>query len=332
MFESSAYYNLTTPEPDTTYSIIRDLVLSPTESIRDHHLRIHAVSDSSADMSFLNNLVEKFTGNDNEERQYEQQGSYGNQQYGNQQYGNQGYGQQGPPQVPYPWVAEWDSNQDRYIFINRETGQRTHEHPQQSYGGGGGYEQRGQGGYGGGYSNEQPQQQSHAGRNAALAGVAGLAGGALLMHEGENISESISNSDLICISARKLTLPKNKIGTATKTASKTVSIVMRTASRTTTTMTKIESNPTSTTRRITLPAGLATKSKKSKTPLKTWSRNGTTAFRMSRIFRTMLQAGVVERWAMLRGLDDDVDRYDDNVDNAYDQGRDERRYDDGDGY
>ena len=29
---------------------------------------------------------------------------------------------------------------------------------------------------------------------------------------------------------------------------------------------------------------------------------------------------------------DDVDRYDDNVDNAYDQGRDERRYDDGDGY
>lgn len=133
---------------------------------------------------------------------YGQQGSYGGQQYG-----NQGYGQRGPPQVPPPWIAEWDPSQNRYIFINRETGQRTHEFPQQSYGGqgygsgygGGGYEQRGQGGYGqqggygyeqrgqGGYNEPPPQHKSHTGRNVALAGIAGLAGGALLMHEGEKV-------------------------------------------------------------------------------------------------------------------------------------------------
>jgi len=93
------------------------------------------------------------------------------------------------------------------MYVNRETGQRTHEFPQggygqesRGYGGGmqGGYGgmQQGygqQGGYGGqqGYSGQQsyqePVRQSHSGRNMALGAVAGVAGGALLMHEGEKV-------------------------------------------------------------------------------------------------------------------------------------------------
>jgi hypothetical protein len=37
------------------------------------------------------------------------------------------------------------------------------------------------------YAQQPPQQKSHAGRNIALAGVAELAAGALLMHEGERV-------------------------------------------------------------------------------------------------------------------------------------------------
>lgn len=113
--------------------------------------------------------------------------SQGQSQYPPQQQYPQQQQSYGPPQVPPPWIAEWDARDNRWIFINRETGERTFNHPQQQqysggYGGGGYQERPGE--Y---YAQQPPPQQSHAGRNMALAGVAGLAGGALLMHEGEKV-------------------------------------------------------------------------------------------------------------------------------------------------
>ena len=143
-------------------------------------------------MSFLNNIIGGLTHENRNEGQDPGYGYNSQQQYPPQQ---QGYGGQGPPQVPYPWVAEWDARDGRWFFVNRETGERTFNHPgqgyggPQAYGGGGGYEQRGYGGQqgygGGGYEQRgeyyEQQKPSHTGRNAALAGAAGLAGGALLV-------------------------------------------------------------------------------------------------------------------------------------------------------
>lgn len=103
----------------------------------------------------------------------------------------QSYG--GPPQVPYPWVAEWDERDRRWIFINRENGERTFQHPQPSYsGGGGGYGERSYDqGYGGQerreYYEQQPEKKDHHVRNTVLGAAAGVLGGALLMHEGEKV-------------------------------------------------------------------------------------------------------------------------------------------------
>lgn len=149
-------------------------------------------------MSFLNNLVNQFThqGGSGRSQQgygnqgYPSQGGYGGQQYGGQQYQQN----DGRPHPPAPWIAEWDNYENRWVYVNRETGQRTHEFPQQGYGGGG-YQQQNyqQGGYGGGYGappqQVQEQHKSHNGRNMALGAMAGVAGGALLMHEGEKVHE-----------------------------------------------------------------------------------------------------------------------------------------------
>jgi len=135
-------------------------------------------------MSFLNNLVSEFT----------HQGQGGGQGGQGQGYGSQGgYGNQPPPpQVPYPWRAVWDARDGRYVFENEQTGQRTFEHP--GGGGGGGYGGQQQGGYGGqqgGYGGQQgyaqQQKPNHHYGGMAMAGAAGLAGGALLMHEGERV-------------------------------------------------------------------------------------------------------------------------------------------------
>jgi hypothetical protein len=72
--------------------------------------------------------------------------------------------QQQSPALPPPWLAEWDQRDQRWLFVNPQTGQRTFEHPHPTYqpqgGYGGGYPQQGgyppQGGYGAGY----PPQQS----------------------------------------------------------------------------------------------------------------------------------------------------------------------------
>lgn len=116
-----------------------------------------------------------------------------------------GYGSpSGPPppsggDLPYPWIARWDDQSQRYYYVNEQTGETTWEHPGGLYGGGGygsgggGY---GGGGYGGGGYGEYPQEQQQEPKKDhsmmyGLGGAAlGLAGGALAMHEGEKIRES----------------------------------------------------------------------------------------------------------------------------------------------
>jgi hypothetical protein len=164
-------------------------------------------------MGFLSDLVKDFSGSD---KQGQQQSGYGQQQsgYGQQPYqqqSNSSYGSQPPPVSP-PWYAEWDSRENRWLFVNQQTGERTFNQP------GAGYSQQQgnygappqQGGYGygqGGYSNQGAYQQTgydpsrgsgyqheehKSGGNGmkyAAAGAAGLAGGALLMHESDNIGK-----------------------------------------------------------------------------------------------------------------------------------------------
>lgn len=145
-------------------------------------------------------------------------GSHGGESYGgggggyNAGYGSGSGGPPPPPQdLPYPWVAHWDGQAGRYIFINEQNGERTWEHP--GYGGGGGYGQQPSyggggygggygggpqgygggegGGYGGGYPPQQEKPKNHNMMYGAGGAALGLAGGAMMMHEGEEIRESL---------------------------------------------------------------------------------------------------------------------------------------------
>lgn len=133
-------------------------------------------------MSFIKDLIEDFTGSGKPQNAgppgyYPQQ-----QQYGQPQVYN------GPPQVPPPWVAEWDSRDNRWLYVNRETGERTFEYPQtRGYDTKPGQDFRGYGQQD--FYQQGPAKKSHTGRNVALGAVAGVAGGALLMHEGEKIGK-----------------------------------------------------------------------------------------------------------------------------------------------
>ncbi|KAL1306626.1 hypothetical protein AAFC00_005305 [Neodothiora populina] len=136
---------------------------------------------------FLGNIINEFTHQGGSEQQ--QQQSYGGGGYGQQQ-------QQGAPQVYPPWRAVWE--QGRWLYINDQNGERTFEHPG-NYGGGasqGGYGYGGGSGYNSGAPQEpygQREEQRSGGNHnvmyGALGAAAGLAGGALLMHEGEDIKE-----------------------------------------------------------------------------------------------------------------------------------------------
>ncbi|KAI8931677.1 hypothetical protein NX059_011324 [Plenodomus lindquistii] len=178
-------------------------------------------------MGFLSNLVSEFTHSDQSQGnqgQYQYGGGAQQQYYdGQQQYGGgyQQYGSgppqhssQGPPPVSPPWYAEWDGRDNCWLFVNQQTGERTFTYPGPGYA-----QQQGnyggpQGGYGnnlGGYSNQGAygqqsynptdsghQQQEHEkqggnGWKYAAAGVAGVAGGALLMHEGEEIKDDFEH-------------------------------------------------------------------------------------------------------------------------------------------
>ena len=138
-------------------------------------------------MGFLNHLISEVT-----------HSGQSNPQQGQQHANSQ------PPPVSPPWFAEWDARDNRWLFVNQQTGERTFTYP------GPGYAQQ-QGSYGnnqGAYnqqaynptqSSHQPEQQKKQGGNVwkyAAAGAAGVAGGALVMHEGEEISKSGSTINL----------------------------------------------------------------------------------------------------------------------------------------
>jgi hypothetical protein len=42
-----------------------------------------------------------------------------------------------PPPVYYPWIVEWDDRDNRWLFINQQTGERTFNYPGQGGGRGG---------------------------------------------------------------------------------------------------------------------------------------------------------------------------------------------------
>ncbi|KAK4981049.1 hypothetical protein LTR66_010228 [Elasticomyces elasticus] len=161
-------------------------------------------------MSFLGNIVNELThqGGQRREEYGQRHGEYGQHhgEYGQQSYGGGSGYNQGPPQCPPPWVARWDEADRRWIYINERTSERTFEFPGNRYGGGGGggdgyprqeyYEGRPQGGQyyegrpqGGRYYEEERREKrgGHGMAYGAAGAAAGLAGGALLMHEGEHI-------------------------------------------------------------------------------------------------------------------------------------------------
>ncbi|KAF4301289.1 ww domain protein [Botryosphaeria dothidea] len=143
-------------------------------------------------MGLFKDLVSEFSHSGDSSSSYQQQPSYGS-------------APPQPPPVQPPWVARWDNEAGRWIFINEQTGARTFEHPGNSYqeagyyqggpppqqGYGGGY---GGGGYGGGERVEYVEEEKKSsGGNGLMYGAIGaaadLAGGALLMHEGEKVAE-----------------------------------------------------------------------------------------------------------------------------------------------
>lgn len=138
--------------------------------------------------------------NDYNNDQYNNQ--YQQQQYPPQQsnYGGppqHSYNQQ-QPQVPYPWVARWEDRDQRWFYVNEQTGERSWEMPGQGFGGPqggyGGEQQR----YGGGEQYPQQQEEKSKGHGSAAAwgiggAAVGLGAGALLMHEGEEMSEFLCN-------------------------------------------------------------------------------------------------------------------------------------------
>jgi hypothetical protein len=57
---------------------------------------------------FVEKLFDSFTGQDTQQQQ-----------------------QQQPQQVQRPWISQWDDREQRYVYINEETGERSWEVPQQ---------------------------------------------------------------------------------------------------------------------------------------------------------------------------------------------------------
>jgi hypothetical protein len=151
-------------------------------------------------MGLLGNLIGELTGGSNDQQgnhggggyNQQPQGNYGGPQqgYGGQQQGYNNSGPQGAPQVPPPWRAVWDDRDGRWLFINEQNGERTFEHPGHSGGyGGGSYNQGPPQAQYGGYEQQQQPKKNHNLAYGAMGAAAGLAGGALLMHEGEEVKQ-----------------------------------------------------------------------------------------------------------------------------------------------
>ncbi|KAL9109867.1 MAG: hypothetical protein Q9227_005570 [Pyrenula ochraceoflavens] len=124
-------------------------------------------------MSFIGNMIEKFA-----------EKAEGSHNYDPESYSG------GAPQVPPPWRSVWDERDQRWLFINEQTGERTFQSPNmrtEYYQGG--LTSNQQSGY---YQSnptpagDQYYEKNHDGLAYGAAGAAaGIAGGAFLMHEGE---------------------------------------------------------------------------------------------------------------------------------------------------
>ncbi|KAL3469594.1 hypothetical protein BJX99DRAFT_241050 [Aspergillus californicus] len=171
-------------------------------------------------MNFLGDLVKdaiesKFSGGSSQSQSAPQTENYNSSS--GPGYGRSEYNSAPPaPQAPYPWVSRWDDRDQRWYFLNEQTGQTSWEVPGSAPPGSGGYgggygnsgygapQQQGYyGGGSGGYAQEgyyeqsqrqevpvqQEQKSSHTGLYVAGGVAAGALGGALLMHEGEEIHD-----------------------------------------------------------------------------------------------------------------------------------------------
>lgn len=131
-------------------------------------------------MEFVEDIVENFSGRSGrreEEVVYQQSDYYEG-------------GRPPPPSVPAPWIARWGESERQWYFVNEATGETRWEAP--GYGGGYGPPQAG-------YREEvveertyyddRPPQKDHSLAYGLAGGAVGLAGGALLMDEGEKIRE-----------------------------------------------------------------------------------------------------------------------------------------------
>ena len=58
---------------------------------------------------FVEKLFDSFTGQDSNQQQQQQQ----------------------PQQVQRPWISQWDDRENRYVYINEDTGERSWTPPQQ---------------------------------------------------------------------------------------------------------------------------------------------------------------------------------------------------------
>lgn len=143
-------------------------------------------------MDFVEKVVENFAGGSRREEVVEER-TY---------YGGGPPAPQGPP-VPAPWVARWSDTDGRWFYMNEQTGERTWERiwERQGYGYGGGS------GYGYGqqevvererYEDERPKKD-HSMLYGAAGLAAGVVGGALLMHEGEELSTTLHSSPILSV-------------------------------------------------------------------------------------------------------------------------------------
>ncbi|KAL6709857.1 hypothetical protein ACN47E_000642 [Coniothyrium glycines] len=250
-------------------------------------------------MGFLNNLVNEFT--------HQGQSSHGGQQ-------QHGASSGGPPPVSPPWVAEWDGRDNRWLFLNQQTGERTFTYPgpgyaqqQGNYGGAqGGYGQN-QGAYGQSaydphasnrYEQEQHQKSGGNGWKYAAAGAAGVAGGALLMHEGEEFKDDFER-DKYRVENDVSNFPENAANWTGEQVGRVENFDDRVEQRYDNAVNDVEDFPENAAR---------------------WTGEKVQAVED-------IPQDIENKWD--NGVDD-VEAFGDRMDNAYDDGRDEQRYDDGD--
>jgi hypothetical protein len=123
-------------------------------------------------MEFVEDIVENFSGRSGrgeEEVVYQESDYYEG-------------GRPPPPSVPAPWIARWDESQRQWYFVNEATRETSWEVP--GYGGGDGY-----GPPQAGYREEEVVEERTYYDDRPPQKDYGLAGGALLMDEGEKIRE-----------------------------------------------------------------------------------------------------------------------------------------------